>query len=267
LLHAIGECGFPVVELGGAGRTDAGVHALEQCAHLRLSQRVEPAELARALNRRLPHDVNVLGVEKAPHRFHSRHDALLRSYLYQVSRRRNALFKRFLWWVRDPLDLDALRTGAATLVGRHDFGQFCERDEKTASTIVVVERVEVVAEGDLVLLRFVASHFLWKMVRRLVGTLAAVATGRLRQGELALLLGGKAPTDPALTPARLTAPAAGLFLERVLYAGDPPLAALLPVTRTSTALASSRPMLDAPPAAAASRGTLDPSLGSKKRKP
>jgi len=152
----------------------------------------------------------------APDRFHARHDAAARSYLYQLATRRTALHKRYVWWVRRSLDLDAMRAGAAALLGRHDFRAFCERPHEQTSTLVVVDAVEVVPAGSLVLLRFVASHFLWKMVRRLVGVLVEVGRGQMTDAQAASLF----EADPR-TVAPLTAPASGLFLERVYYKNDP----------------------------------------------
>src|SRR5258706_3698779 len=104
LKRAIADAGGDVVELGGAGRTDAGVHALHQVAHLRLRAAVEPKPFRLAINDALPHDVHVLSMRKATDRFHARHDAVLRSYGYQISRRRTALAKRNVWWINRPLD-------------------------------------------------------------------------------------------------------------------------------------------------------------------
>jgi tRNA pseudouridine38-40 synthase len=230
LLRALREAGYAPGELGGSGRTDAGVHALAQVAHLRLPERVDPEALRRAVNDRLPPDVHVLAAAPAPARFHARHDAVARSYLYQLSRRRTAFAKRFVWWVKDDLDLDALRRAAARLPGRGDFARFCEKPAAQTSTLVEVEAVEVAAEGDLVLLRFVASHFLWKMVRRLVGALVRVATGHLSEADFAALLDAAAPLPAGADPARWTAPPSGLFLERVRYRGDPPLPPLAAAT-------------------------------------
>ena len=236
LRRALVEAGVEPTELGGAGRTDAGVHALGQVAHLRLTGRVDPERLRREVNDRLPPDVHVLELAPAHPRFHARHDAVSRSYLYQLSRRRTAFAKRFVWWVRDPLDLGAIRRTAAILPGRHDFRRFCEAPAAQTSTLVEVAAVEVAEAGELVLLRFVASHFLWKMVRRLVGTLVRVGTGQLGEDAFAALLagggagrgeGGGGETDD---PARWTAPPSGLFLERVVYPGDPPLGPLTSVT-------------------------------------
>lgn len=217
------------VELGGAGRTDAGVHALEQVAHLKWRGRLPapPASFAAAVNERLPADIHLRRMIAVDERFHARHHAGTRSYLYQVSRRRTALAKRFVWWVRRPLDAGAMAAAAQQLVGRHDFAAFCEKPEEQTSTLVVVEAAEVVEAGDLVLVRVAASHFLWKMVRRLVGALAAVGAGEIDAGELARLLGprrGGAGFDPAAA----TAPPSGLFLERVIYPGDAPLGPLAP---------------------------------------
>jgi len=231
LRRAIVEVAGEVKDLGGSGRTDAGVHALAQVAHLRLPRAVEPEPFRRAVNDRLPPDIHLLAVAPAAASFHARHDAVSRSYLYQVSRRRTALAKRFVWWVKDPLDAGRMGEAAAGLAGRHDFRLFCERPGEQPSTLVVVESAEIVSAGALVLVRLTASHFLWKMVRRVVGALVRLGSGRLAPDDFAALVDGRAPRGAGL-PAEWTAPPSGLFLERVRYAGDPPLpplAAAVPV--------------------------------------
>jgi tRNA pseudouridine38-40 synthase len=202
-------------ELYGAGRTDAGVHALGQVAHLDLNTRLEPRPLCFALNDELPADIHVLEAARVSRRFHARHDAVLRSYLYQVSRRRTALGKPFVWWVKDPLDAAAMGEAARAFVGLHDFRSFADRRAEAAETQVKVEGVELAEAGSLVLLRVVGSHFLWKMVRRMVGVLVEVGRGGLAPGALATML--EAESD---LPASLTAPPSGLFLEAVLYEGE-----------------------------------------------
>ena len=159
----------------------------------------------------------------------SRHDAVTRSYLYQISRRRTALAKRFVWWVKRPLDERKMAEAAALLAGKHDFRLFCERPAEQPSTLVVVESAEVAADGALILIRLAASHFLWKMVRRVVGTLVQVGAGELDQKGFEALLAAKAPKSGKGLPAEWTAPPSGLFLERVLYAGDLPLGPVVPV--------------------------------------
>lgn len=220
--------GGPIVELGGSGRTDAGVHALAQTAHLRLRGPVDAERLRREANERLPSDIHVLSAVPADERFHARHDALSRSYLYQVSRRRTALAKRYVWWVKRPLDERKIAQGARLVHGAHDFGLFCERPREQSSTRVVVEDVEVGEAGALILIRLVASHFLWKMVRRIVGALVRVGAGEIETGDLAALVDGSSPAALRGKPAEWTAPPSGLFLERVVYEGDAPIAALSP---------------------------------------
>ena len=195
-------------ELYGAGRTDAGVHALAQVAHLDVSTPLAAEMLRRRINDELPADINVLRADPVRHRFHARHDAVARRYLYQLSRRRTAFAKPFVWWVKDPIDLNRMRDAARTLVGMQDFAKFAEREdgpEEARSTLVLVERLEIAEEDALVLVMIEGSHFLWKMVRRIVGALVEAGCGR------------PMPADPA----RFTAPPSGLFLERVYYGDDP----------------------------------------------
>jgi tRNA pseudouridine38-40 synthase len=228
LRRALEEAGGTVREIGGAGRTDAGVHALAQSAHLRLQRPVDPEPFRHEVNDRLPPDIHVLALAPAPDGFHARHDAVSRSYLYQISRRRTALAKRWVWWVKRPLDVRKMAEAAALLPGRHDFRLFCERPAEQTSTVVVVESVQVATDGALVLVRLMASHFLWKMVRRVVGTLVQVGGGDLDRAGFEALLAGQAPRAGRGLPAEWTAPSSGLFLERVLYPGDPPLGPLAP---------------------------------------
>ena len=167
-------------ELYGSGRTDAGVHAIAQIAHLDIYTAATPEQLRRKLNDELPADINIIAVDKAPHRFHARHDAVARSYVYQISRRRTAFGKPFVWWIKEPLDVGAMREAAALFVGMNDFRGFTDDDAEVKSTLVHVEALEIAEAGPLILIRVRGSHFLWKMVRRIVGVLAAVGRRRHR---------------------------------------------------------------------------------------
>jgi tRNA pseudouridine38-40 synthase len=207
-------------ELYGSGRTDAGVHALAQVAHLELYTDLSPELLRRKLNDELPADIHIRAVDKVPHRFHARHDALSRSYLYQISRRRTAFGKPFVWWIRDSLDVAAMREAAAAFVGMKDFQAFTDDAPEEKSTRVLVNRIEIAEAGALILIRVQGSHFLWKMVRRIVGVLAAVGRGELKPGDV---------HGEHVDVAALTAPAAGLFLEGVYYRGDPGAGPIRPV--------------------------------------
>ena len=197
----------------GAGRTDAGVHALGQVAHFKSKKLLAGLEIVYGLNDRLPFDVNVLEADPAPDSFHARHDAVSRTYLYRISKRRTALEKRFVWWVRDELDVSAMEAAAGRFEGRRDYASFCENPEGQQSTIVHLSRCSVEDAGEKILVRVTASHFLWKMIRRMVGTLVEVGRGKLAESDVARLLSVRSPE-----PARWTAPPSGLFLETVEYA-------------------------------------------------
>lgn len=201
------------LEFYGAGRTDAGVHARGQVAHLDVPvTRLSPAEILLRLNDALPHDINILKIEKAPARFHARHDARARYYTYQISKRRDAFGKRYVWWVRDRLDAAAMRAAAAELIGFHDFRSFGDTESPDQSTTVELKQLDIREDADRIYIHIGASHFLWKMVRRIVGVLVEVGRGKLRVETVENLL-----TQPSREPARLTAPPSGLFLDRVEY--------------------------------------------------
>ena len=222
-------CG-PEIEIGGAGRTDSGVHALGQVAHLRTVRRIRASELRHGLNDNLPADINILKVEQAGKDFHARRNARARSYLYQISLRRTAFAKPFVWWVKDELDFEAMRIASEKLAGRHDFFNFCEPRGDDRSTVVIVDAVEMALAADLVLFRITASHFLWKMVRRIVGAIVEMGRGNITQKDFeSLLESGKTKQGRAtFNVAAHTAPPSGLFLERVIYGKSDRLAPIGP---------------------------------------
>ena len=214
-------------EFQGSGRTDAGVHALRQVAHLDVHTTLPPETLRRRLNDELPPDINLLAIDRAHHRFHARHSAVARSYLYQISQRRTAFAKPFVWWVKEPLDLTRMQKAAARFAGMHDFRSFSDDDPDEKSTDVLIEDVTLAEAGDLILIRVSGSHFLWKMVRRMVGVLTEVGRGGLDVDDLDDFL-----SESSALPAKLTAPSSGLFLEWVFYDQDDrrqPLIPALPV--------------------------------------
>jgi tRNA pseudouridine38-40 synthase len=216
-------------ELYGSGRTDAGVHALAQVAHLELYTSLAPEPLRRQINDELPADIHIRSIAKVPHRFHARHDAVSRSYLYQISRRRTAFAKPFVWWIREPLNVTAMREASAAFAGMRDFASFTDDDPRHKSTRVLVDGIEIVEIDALILIRIRGSHFLWKMVRRIVGVLAAIGRGELDVPDAGAFLADESP-KPGVTPAALTAPAAGLFLEGVYYEGEKGPGPVQPVT-------------------------------------
>lgn len=202
-------------ELYGSGRTDSGVHALRQTAHLDVQTQMPPHVVRMKLNDGLPADVNILRVDKAHKHFHARHDAITRSYLYQISRRRTAFGKRFVWWIKDELQVEPMRQAAAAFVGMNDFRSFTADSPEEKSTKVLLDEVRIEESGDLILIRIRGSHFLWKMVRQMVGMMAEVGRGAMKPDGIAALL-----REHSALPARFTAPPSGLFLEGAYYPGD-----------------------------------------------
>ena len=220
---------FGETDIGGAGRTDAGVHASGQVAHLRIRKPADPVQIARKLNDLLPHDINILEATRAADNFHARHDAVTRVYLYQIATRRTAFAKSFVWWIKDRLDVSAMSRAAGAIAGRHDFTAFTDkRLAADESRIVVVDSFDIGVDEDLILLRISASHFLWKMVRKLVAYLAEVGRGTIKPDALKSMLNAKAE------PFQPTAPPSGLFLEAVTYGGEKferPFIPIVPVHR------------------------------------
>jgi tRNA pseudouridine38-40 synthase len=216
------------VELNAAGRTDAGVHALMQVARIKCKKDINAEKFMRELNRSLPKDINVLDVSVVAAQFHPRHDAKLRSYLYQIALRRTAFSKRYVWWIQETLDIERMKAASSFFVGRHDYERFADKRSEDQSTIVIVQAVDLAIEGDVLLIRIVASHFLWRMVRRMVGTLAQIGLHKIAIEQIPALL------EPSPLPRKFrsfsiaanTAPASGLFLEWIQYKDNeiiPPL--------------------------------------------
>jgi tRNA pseudouridine38-40 synthase len=204
------------VDIQGAGRTDAGVHALGQVAHLEVPKKIPLRVILEKLNDELPSNINILRVEEAKADFHARHHAKGRSYLYILSQKRTAFGKRYVWWVRDTLNTEAMEAVMKLYQGFHDFSSFADkRREKGASSLVQIDHATIKTCDDLILFRFAGSHFLWKMVRRLVGVAVEAGRGKLSLKDIEAMM--KEPSD---IPARYTAPPSGLFLEQVLYEGD-----------------------------------------------
>lgn len=202
-------------EFFGSGRTDAGVHALGQVAHLEVDAKISTERLMLSLNDNLPYDINVLAVEQANPKFHARFDAVERSYIYLITKRRTAFGKNYAWWIRDELDVEAMRKAAKEMVGRHDFASFTDKNAETPNTIVVINSIMIYEIGDEIAIHITGSHFLWKMVRRMVGVLVELGRGKITLVDIDNMF----DTYSSL-PAKLTAPAAGLYLEHIYYKGE-----------------------------------------------
>lgn len=208
----------------GAGRTDAGVHALGQVAHLDADVKISPDSIRTKVNHFLPKDICIYHAAAAPPDFHARHDALARSYLYQISHRRTVFAHRCSHHLKHELDMRQVKELCRLLAGFKDYRSFTRDDPEEKSTQVFVESMEAKEVGNLLLIRIVGSHFLWRMARQMIGVLLEVGRGRMTLEQVGELFSSSSPI-----PAQLTAPAAGLFLERVYYQGEPRAKEIHPV--------------------------------------
>jgi tRNA pseudouridine38-40 synthase len=218
------------VSVMGAGRTDAGVHAVGQVASAIVHHGIEAWQLRRALNGMLPRDVRVVGVEDAPHDFHARFSTSRKTYAYRIALGPvvNPLERAFVWHHPGPLNPTTMATALALLVGEHDFSAFQGAGAEVTSTTRCLfdARLDVLTHADLrslprvddadhLVIRLTADGFLRHMVRTVVGTLVEVGRGRRPADEIKEVLASRDRQR-----AGQTAPAAGLVLERVEYAGD-----------------------------------------------
>lgn len=201
-------------DVHGAGRTDGGVHATHQVAHIDADTELPLLRIKYGINDRLPADINIISVEEADKSFNARHDAIARSYIYQISQRRTAFGKKFVWWIKDQLNIEAMQAAAVHMTGLKNFINFTDPDLESESTKTEVKHISVSAHGDLILIHVLGSHFLWKQVRRMTGVLVDVGRGNMAPEMVQALFKGENDM-----PAKLTAPPSGLFLDRVYY-GD-----------------------------------------------
>jgi tRNA pseudouridine38-40 synthase len=207
------------VTVHGAGRTDAGVHALAQVATASFDGTLDSLTLARALNAILPTDVRVLAIEEVEPRFHARFSATGKVYEYRIVNAPivSPFLSRYVWHVPQPLALDAMRRASTPLVGAHDFAAFQGAGSVVSSTDRAIRRLEWADGGgyDLpLILRVEGDGFLRHMVRNIVGTLVEVGTGRWPASKVEAILASRDRSQ-----AGPTAPAQGLFLVRVEYDG------------------------------------------------
>lgn len=192
----------------GAGRTDAGVHAEGQVAHLRSRTRIACERLVHALNANLPPDVAVLRVDEVPADFHAQFDAAGKTYRYRLLRRdvRSALRRERAYLVRVPLDLGRMRAAAERLTGEHDFRAFCTEARTRERTVRRVDRLEVRAEGDEIVVEVDGSGFLYNMVRTIVGTLLWAGMGKIGPDDVTSILASRdrRRAGPVVPPQGLT---------------------------------------------------------------
>lgn len=203
------------VRVHGAGRTDAGVHALGQVAHCDIARPFASGRLRDGLNAHLrPHPIGVLDAQIVPDTFEARFSALRRHYVYRiVNRRANlALDIGHVWRVAKPLDAAAMHDAAKRLLGKHDFTTFRDTECQAKSPEKTLDRLDVIRDGDAVTITTSARSFLHSQVRSMVGSLVWVGEGRWSGDDLEWALAARART--ACGP---VAPPDGLYLARVDY--------------------------------------------------
>lgn len=201
------------IQIYGQGRTDAGVHAEGQVAHTDLPDSKDAGKIIHALRGILPADVAVIDLEEVSDDFHARFDAISRQYRYQVSTLQNPLKRNFSWFVSKPLNPELLHSCAALIKGTHDFINFSKTENRDfGTTICTVEHSEWLEKEEEMIYRIWGNRFLRHLVRRLVGSMITVASGRLEISDFEEML-----KAPEMEKKGFSAPAKGLILEKVFY--------------------------------------------------
>lgn len=204
-------------EVAAAGRTDAGVHALAQVAHIDFETTMEPWKIREAFNanlRQLEAPVCVLNVEETSPDFHARFSAIGRGYIYRILNRRSpsVLLNNRVWWVPVELDVEKMQKGAEFLLGHHDFSSFRAAACQAKSPIKTLDKFDIEKTGDEIICTVEAKSFLHHQVRNMVGTLKMVGEGKLLPEDIKTILEAKDRSQ-----AGITAPACGLYLNKVTY--------------------------------------------------
>ena len=215
LEEALGRITSGKVTLIGSGRTDAGVHAINQVANFKSPTKLPAERICRGVNSVLPPDIVVKKLEEVPIDFHAQHDVKSKVYVYRICNQnlRQVLGREYFWFIRYPLDLEKMRKAAQYLPGTHDFSCFCAtgtdvKDRVRTLTDIVIET----GPDGLIEITVEARGFLKYMVRNIVGTLTEVARGKRRPEEMKEIIDSRNRNI-----AGATAPACGLFLKEVKY--------------------------------------------------
>ncbi|HQK28377.1 MAG TPA: tRNA pseudouridine(38-40) synthase TruA [Smithellaceae bacterium] len=215
LEEAIKKITAQKVSVIGSGRTDAGVHALNQVASFRCATKLPVNSIYRGVNSVLPEDIVVKEMEEVPFEFHAQRDVKSKIYVYKICNQklRPALGRNYSWFVRFDLDLPKMRQAAKYLLGTHDFSCFCATGTDVKDRVRTIMNIEIkkVAEGNIEII-VEAKGFLKYMVRNIIGTLVEVGRGKRLPEEMKKIIASR---DRKIAGA--TAPAHGLFLMEVKY--------------------------------------------------
>lgn len=214
IVRAIKELTGETVNLVGSGRTDAGVHALGQSANFFTSSTIPPEVFYRALNTRLPGDIRVQSSKACSLDFHSRYNAIGKSYVYKILETPvdSPFIADLAFHVTRPLDWVAMETAASSFLGAHDFSAFMASGSSIKTTVRIIDEVTFVKNDQLREITFTGNGFLYNMVRIMVGTLYEVGYGRKKAQDIEGIIASKDRNQ-----AGITAPAHGLYLKEVFY--------------------------------------------------
>lgn len=202
------------IEIHGAGRTDAGVHAKGQVANFHCDTVLDTADFLKRFNKSLPKDVAVLGLEKMDDRFHSRLNAKKKIYEYRIwnSHVSNVFEGRYLFQSSEKLDVQQMKKASEVLLGSHDFKSFCANKRYKKSTVRTIESIELIQKGNELKMVFCGDGFLYNMVRIMAGTLLQVGEGKIDWQDVETILNAKNREK-----AGITLPPQGLTLVKVYY--------------------------------------------------
>lgn len=198
----------------GCSRTDTGVHANSYFFSMLTSNPISCERFIHAMNAHLPHDIAVISCKEVSLDFHARYHAKEKEYVYKIlnSSIKNPFMHELLYQYKYPIDVDKLNRAAQAFVGTHDFSAFCTKDKKERSTTRTIFEAKVYKEGDMVYFKVRGNGFLYNMVRIMVGTLIKVAQGKISENEIPLII-----ESLDRKKAGVTAPASGLYLNKVIY--------------------------------------------------
>lgn len=202
------------IELQGSGRTDAGVHARGQTANFHTVSDIKTEHIKEYMENYLPKDIAVYSVEEVPQRFHARLLAKEKIYSYTIwnSSTPNVFERKYVYQLKEPLNIEEMKKGACYLLGEHDFKGFCSLKKYKKSTIRTIYDITIQKEGSRIVIRYRGNGFLYHMVRIMTGTLIETGLGRKPSGEIGSVL-----ESLNRDKAGFTAPPQGLCLEQVLY--------------------------------------------------
>ncbi len=207
--------GLDFVQVDGSGRTDAGVHAFGQVANFKIDTNMTAKEIMSYINQYLPEDIGVIAIQEMPERFHSRLNAKGKTYNYRIwNTELPCIFaRRYVYEMPEELQLEAMRTAAAYLIGKHDFKAFTSNKKSKKSTVRTIDSILIDRNGSEVVITYSGDGFLYHMVRILTGTLIEVGLGQRAPASMQVLLEKDATRDMA----GMLVPAKGLCLMEVQY--------------------------------------------------